>query len=76
VNNNLKKSDLTAAEREQIERAVRNAEKRAVYQKKRNARPEVQAKRLAYNRKRYARNKELLRKAAELGMIKVAKRGA
>jgi hypothetical protein len=69
---NTNAANLTADEKAAIERAVRNANKRAAYQKIRNAKPEVKAKRLEYNRKRYTRNKALLKQAEALGMYKPA----
>jgi hypothetical protein len=64
---------LSADERAAIERAVEGARKRAAYQKVRNARPEVRAARTAYNRKRYSRNKALLARAKELGLIETGR---
>jgi hypothetical protein len=61
---------LSAIEREQIAKAIERADKRAAYQKKRNARPEVKAARTAYNRKRYNQQKALMAKARELGLVK------
>ena len=67
--NTVKKSDLTPEQLEAAQKAAVAYQKRVAYQKKRNARPDVKAKRTAYNRTRYAKGREALKLARGLGLL-------
>ena len=67
--NTSKKNDLSSEELAVIQKAVRTLKARRAYQKKRNARPDVAAKRRAYNRSRYRAYKASLVQAEGLGLL-------
>lgn len=65
----FKAGKVNKAQYEEYLSLLQNKETRALYQVKRNARPEVMDARKAYNRKRYADAKEGTKRLKALGIV-------